>query len=456
MILILHQIFVKILKNILKNLASVIIRIYHPDIVAITGSVGKTSTKEAIYAVLHNKPRFPSHLKKQWRVWKAKGNLNNEMGLPLAIIKDWEEKDLKIVSREQPVGTRRTAKFFFWLKAIIDGLTRIIFICRRFYAEILVLEYGADRPGDIKYLLQIARPKIGVITAIGEIPVHVEFYNSVEEVVKEKAKLVEVLLSGGHAILNFDDKLVMQIKDKTKANLLSFGFNEGADVRVFNFENVSFGGMPEGISFKIEYQGNIVPINLKNVFGRAQAYSVAAAFAVGIIYGINLVEIAQLIERFYLPAKRRMNLIKGIKGSWIIDDSYNASPLSMKEALITLKELSAKRLEGSASWRTYGARKIAILGDMLELGKYSVEAHENMGELAASVADILVTVGQNGKIIAEKAREKGMDGKTIFSLSTAQEAIRKTKEILKEGDLILVKASRAIGLDKVVDEIKEV
>ncbi len=471
-----RKILFNILKYIIKQLAKLIIWRYKPEIIAITGSVGKTSAKEAIYSVLANVGNLSSADKKGLRVRKSKGNLNNEFGVPLTIIGDWKENELNLVSRATPPEKYKLRKLLFWSKVILSALIRVVYprklaLVRRSaseggYPKVLILEYGADRPGDIKYLLKIGRPKIGVITAIGDTPVHVEFYESPAEVAKEKGKLIESLQTGGFAVLNFNDVYAMNMKEKTRANILTFGFNDGADIKISNFENYLQARIDadktqinadticvnpsnnlresalEGVSFKIEYGGSFVPINLKNVFSRTQAYAVAAAFCVGIIYGLNLVEIAELIERYYIPPKRRMNLIKGIKESWVIDDSYNASPLSVKEALAVLKDLNI-------------GRKIVLLGDMLELGKYSIEAHENAGKIVGEVADVLITVGPRAQFIADKARQSGMPPENIFSFHTADEALPEIKKIIKKGDLILVKASRAIGLDKIVDEIKE-
>ncbi|MDI6717582.1 MAG: UDP-N-acetylmuramoyl-tripeptide--D-alanyl-D-alanine ligase [Patescibacteria group bacterium] len=459
-----------ILQKILKVLSKAIIRKYRPEIIAVTGSVGKTSAKRTIFSVLSNMNHLTLIDKMELCVRSSEGNFNNELGVPLTIIGDWAESDLKLVSRGQPKNTKKIQKTFFWLKVILTGIFEIIFRNRK-YPRIIILEFGADRPGDIKYLLKIAKPKLGIITAIGDIPVHVEFYDDVEDVVKEKLKIVEALPSSGFAVLNCDDEMVMKMKDKTGAQAITFGFNEEADMKISNFENysvplTSLGQAPSvnseqvssviamagrassrqvrpgGISFKIEYKGSFVPVNLKNVFGKAQAYSVASAFAIGTIYGLNLVEIAELIERHYIPAKQRMNLIEGIKETWIIDDSYNASPLSIKEALMTLGDLESER-------------KIAVLGDMLELGKYSIEAHEDAGKMVREVADILITVGPRGKFIAEKAKLNGMSYSSVFSFDTVNESLKTIQDLSRPGDLILVKASRAIGLDKVVEEIRK-
>ncbi len=426
-----NKIFIKILKIKLRWLAKLIIWKFNPDIIAITGSVGKTSAKEAIYAVLKNKKR----------VRRTMGNLNNELGMPLTVLKDFSDEELKIVSRGYPAGKDKIKKTFFWLKVVVSAIIRVLNLRKSAYPQVLVLEYGADRPGDIKYLLEIAKPKIAVITAIGGTPVHIEFYENAQSVAKEKSKLLENLFTSNFAILNFDDEIAMGMKEKTRAKIMTFGFNEGAVVKIINFENKFDDKETTGVSFKLEYGGSFVPIFLKNVFGRSHAYAAAVGATVGIIYNMNIVEIAESLSSNYRPAKRRMNLIQGIKNTHIIDDSYNASPLSMQQAVETLRDLKTER-------------KIAVLGDMLELGEHSREAHEEIGRLAAKSVDFLVTVGQNGKVIASAAEKAGLLKEKILSFGKAEEAIEPIKKIIKNKDLILIKASRGIGLDKIVDSLK--
>jgi UDP-N-acetylmuramoyl-tripeptide--D-alanyl-D-alanine ligase len=420
---------VTILRRILRDLARLTIWRYRPGIIGVTGTVGKTSTKLAVKAVLE----------KTRRVRAASGNLNNELGLPLAILGDWSEGELKLVSRAQPPGTARVRKSLFWLKVIFVSLWRVI-VKDKNYPEILILEYGADRPGNIKSLLKIARPNISIVTAIGDIPVHVEFYAGPDEVAREKGRLVEYLPAAGFAILNYDDEAVMNLEQRTRARVVTYGFNKGAEVKITRMENRVENDRPIGISFKLEYKGTFVPVRLKDVFGRAHAYAAAAAASVGIVFGMNLVAISEALAD-YAPAESRMQLLPGIKRTFVIDDSYNASPLSMHAALDTLRELPAKR-------------KIAVLGDMLEIGKYTIEAHEAIGKLAAQSAQILVTVGPRAKFIADAARAAGMRKAAIFSFDTADEARKPVQDLMRQGDLVLVKASHAIALEKVVEEIK--
>ena len=409
------QKMVKILQWLLKKLARWTIWRYKPLVIAITGSAGKTSTKEAIYAILRN----------YYKVRRASGNFNNEIGVPLTILGGWEE-----------IGG-----IFFWPKVILRALICLLNPRKSAYPQILVLEYGADKPNDIKYLLEIARPKVGVVTAIGEIPVHIEFYQDRETLIREKTRLIEQLSVSGYAVLNCDDPIVKAMETKTRGKIMTFGFSAGADVRVTNLEMNLDDGKPIGISFKIEYKGSITPFKIKGVLGRSHAYAAAAATYVGLISGLNLVQISESLLKNYKPAERRMNLVKGIKDTLIIDDSYNASPLSVREALVALGEIQ-------------NARRIAVLGDMLELGRYSPEAHEIIGALAKTRADVLITVGPRARFIIEGALAKGFDRNKIFGFATVSEAKKFIQGTIRKGDIILVKASRAIGLDKIVDELR--
>ncbi|MDE2019480.1 MAG: UDP-N-acetylmuramoyl-tripeptide--D-alanyl-D-alanine ligase [Patescibacteria group bacterium] len=419
-----------LLRGTLRNLSRLTIWRYGPRVIGITGSVGKTSTKLAIAAVLA----------KENRVRFSRGNLNSELGVALTILGTWSERELDLVSRNTANGTKRIRKTFFWIKVLLSSAWRVIFKTSS-YPEILILEYGADRPGDIKYLLKFARPTIAVITAVGEIPVHVEFYAGPEEVAREKGRLIEALNSTGFAVLNHDDATVTNLKDRTRARVSTYGFAPGADLRIVRFENRVEQGRPAGISFKLENAGSLVPVRIDGVLGHVHAYAAGAAASVGLIFGMNLVKISEALES-YAPASSRTELVPGVKRTLVIDDAYNASPLSMHAALDALRDLPAKR-------------KVAVLGDMLEIGKYAIEAHEAMGRLAAASADVLVAVGPRAKFIAEAAREAGMKKSVVFSFDTADEAKKPVEQLIKEGDLVLVKGSHAIQLDKVVEEIRD-
>jgi len=421
--------FVNIVRWNLKKFAQIAIWRFKPAIVVVTGNVGKTSTKEAIAAVLG----ADRNIRASW------GSFNNEFGIPLTILGEWSEADMMLFKKSAPEGFL-AQKIVVLFKVFLVSALRLIFTSSDSYPELLVLEYAADRPGDIKYLLQIAKPNISIITAIGEIPVHVEFFSGPDAIAREKSRIIEQLSSNGFAILNYDDEAIMDMRERTRAHVFTFGFGEKAEMRIMNFETRSKNERPEGISFKLEYGGSYVPVQLKGVFGKSQAYAAAAAAAVGIVFGMNMAKIADALSN-YRPLKGRMTLLPGIKNSYIIDDSYNAAPTSMYSALDTLKAVKAKR-------------KIAVLGDMAEIGKYTIGSHEEVGARVAKIADILITIGQKAKIIAEHARKHKMPRRRIFSFDTAEEAIDTVQKVIKKGDVALIKASRMVRLDKIVEEIR--
>ena len=419
----------RLLRWYVRILAKLTLWRYRPGIVGVTGSAGKTSAKLAIATVLATVRR----------VRASSGNMNNDLGLPLAIMGDWSAEDLRLVSRDTPAGTKRLQKISFWCRALAISTWHIIKKIND-YPEILILEYGADRPGDIKHLLRIARPNVSVVTAIGETPVHVEFYGGPEGVAREKGRIIECLPAAGFAVLNYDDDFVMELEPRTRGRVFTYGFEKGAAIQISRFENRVHDGRPVGLAFKLDYAGSSVPVRIPDVFGRVQAYAAAAAASVGLIFGMNLVKIAEALEE-YRPADSRMQLLPGIKETFVMDDSYNASPLSMAAALETLRDLPA-------------VRRVAVLGDMLEIGKFTEEAHERIGTLAAHVVDALFTVGPRAKFIAEAAVREGMKRSAVRSFETADEAVEPVQAFLRKGDLVLAKGSHSMELSKVVDGIK--
>jgi len=413
----------KLIQLKLKILAKIILAKYKPDIIGITGSVGKTSSKEAIYTVLASKFSARKNIK----------NYNNEIGAPLTVI-----------GSESP-GKSILGWFFVFWKAL-----KLILIQDKNYPKILILEMGVDRPGDMDYLNKIAKSKTGVLTAIG--PVHLEFFGTIENIQKEKGKLIEALPKSGWAVLNYDDKKVMRIARLSKAKILTYGFNSGAGVRarelVFNFSNLnepkeSMAGKLAGISFKISHNNSSANILLPNVIGRAAVYAALSAAAVGIAYGLNLTEIAEALSEFKSPTGR-MNLIPGIKNTLIIDDTYNSSPQSLASALDMLNKIPLAS----------GARKFAVLGDMLELGSVSEEEHRKAGRLVfESGIDKLIVVGERSRDIAGGAEKAGMLPDNIFHFAAAGDAGKFIQDRINEGDLILIKGSQGMRMEKIVKEI---
>ena len=446
----------RLIQKILRDLAKIVLWKYKPTIVGITGSVGKSSTKEAVYAVL----------KDQFNVRRSLKNYNNELGLPLTVFS-------AIAPGKSLAG---------WLKVFWKALGLILFPDRN-YPKVLVLEMAADHPGDIGYLTSLARPSIGVVTSVSS--VHLEFFKNLDNVAKEKSGIITGLPINGWAILNEDDERVREMRKKVKAKVLTFGFAKSADVRAEEiFIDQSFTGQGrlqiKGLNFKLSYAGTIMPAFLPGVLAKYHIYGALAAAAVGSALGMNLVDISEGL-RDYQPSPGRMRLIQGIKFSSIIDDTYNSSPEAAKKALETLKEISprphsnvrlsiekgqkAKPLRSQTIFREkltseWGRGKLpvgrrwAVLGDMLELGRFTEPGHLEVGYKAAELGiDYLVTVGQRAKIIARGAKERGLNEDKIFSFDDTESAGKFLQEKIVKGDLILVKGSQGVRMEKIVKEI---
>jgi UDP-N-acetylmuramoyl-tripeptide--D-alanyl-D-alanine ligase len=404
----------KFIQYVLKYLAKLILWRYKPLVIGVTGSVGKTSTKEAIYAVL----------KKQFRVERNVFNLNTEIGMPLTII---QGKDAK-------------RNIFLWLDNILHSLRLFIFKSKN-YPEILILEMSEDKPGMIKYLVDLARPKIGVITSIGNPPVHLEYYKSVNHFIEEISFLPQRLLLNDTLVLNADNPLVFKLKEKTIAKTLTYGFEEKADVKVSNYKLIITENdlSKLGMSFRLEHNGSFVPVKLKGVFGKPQVYALAAAATVGLSLGMNLVEIAEAMKNYQIP-KGRTKFISGINDSWILDDTYNACPDSVLAALDLIKSISAER-------------KVVVLGTMKELGNLSLEAHQAIGKTIAEIADVFVAIGQEMTIAKDVVVEENPKIE-VFWFENSEKAKESVKKILQKGDLVLVKGSRAMEMEKITEELK--
>ncbi|MBU2219601.1 UDP-N-acetylmuramoyl-tripeptide--D-alanyl-D-alanine ligase [Patescibacteria group bacterium] len=408
----------KLLIFILKILAQATLWRYKPVVIGITGSVGKTSAKEAIWAVLKEKFTVRRNIK----------NYNNEIGVPLTIL--GQESGNKSLWR--------------WWQIFLVSFFEIFYT--KNYPKILVLEMGADKIGDIAYLTDFVKCDAGVVMAVGEIPVHVEFFQSADQVAREKSNLVRSLDEKGWAVLNYDDQRVRAMARKTPAQIFTYGFSEQADLRASNFEQHLENLSEAGLSLKVDYQGSNVPLRLRYVYAQHQVYSILAGVAVGLIFKMNLVEIAQALKD-YRPPAGRLQLISGIKNTWLIDDTYNSSPSSSLGALELLEKISNLNKNGEP------VRKIAALGDMLELGSFTEEAHRKIGARAAQVADILLAVGTKSIFMAEEAKKNGMAKENVWYFASSEEAGRELQDLLREDDVILVKGSQGIRMEKIVKEL---
>jgi UDP-N-acetylmuramoyl-tripeptide--D-alanyl-D-alanine ligase len=349
-------------------------------VVGVTGSVGKTTTKELIAAVLQTR----------YRTLKSEGNLNNEIGLPLTL--------LRLAEAHQRA----------------------------------VLEMGFYVPGEIALLCDIARPHVGVVTNV--LPVHVERAGSLEAVARGKAELVEALPPApqGTAILNYDDPLVIDMAGRTRARVFTYGLDPAADLWA---DEIAGRGL-EGIRFQIHHRGEALHIRVPHL-GRHSVHTALRAAAVGLAEGLTWHEI---VEGLSSGAQLRLYAVPGPAGSILLDDTYNASTESVIAALNLLKELDG--------------RKVAVLGDMLELGQYEAEGHERVGRRAREVADLLITVGRLGGQIAAEALLAGMKSSAITALPDAPAAIEHLRQVIQPGDVVLVKGSRGLRMEQIVSALE--
>ncbi|MDF1498728.1 MAG: Mur ligase family protein [Patescibacteria group bacterium] len=405
----------RIVIEILNILAKEILVKYKPVVIGITGSVGKSSSKKAIYEIL----------KQKYKVYGDKSDYSVEVGIPLAII-------------GLESGGRSVRK---WIKIIIKALIRLI---KKFdYPDILLLEMGVNGPGDMKKMLKVVKPDIAVITNIGKFPSHTKYFKDAKHVTKEKSLIVKSLGKKDLAILNCDDKSIKDLTDSIKGKIITYGFGDNSEIKAVEVlmgnKKIRTEDGSMGMGFKISYKGTTVPFRLPYALGKGQIYSTLSAVAVGIHFGLNLVEMSEALSE-YQPLAGRMKMIKGINNSLIIDDTFNASPSSTLSALETVEKLAAER-------------KIAVLGDMLELGEYCEKGHREVGKAVFTSVDMLFTYGSRSKIIFQKAKDMGMKKENIKHFENKKMLIEALKHNIKNGDIILIKGSRAMHMEDVVREI---
>jgi len=349
-------------------------------VVGITGSVGKTTTKELVAAVLA----------RRYVTLKSEASYNNEIGLPLTLLHLTGEH------------------------------------------ERVVLEMGMYDLGEIADLARIAQPHVGVVTIIG--PVHLERAGTIQRIVKAKAELLEALPAApeGVAVLNYDDERVRGMAQVTQARVFYYGLSPEADLWADHIEGLGL----EGIRFQLHYGDETLHLKIP-LLGRHSVHTALRAAAVGLIEGLTWQEI---VEGLRGPSVQlRLVAVPGPEGAIILDDTYNASPASTIAALNLLDELDG--------------RKIAVLGDMLELGDYEQEGHEKVGMRALEVTDVLIAVGPRGRIIGEAALRWGMPAERVHILEGNDETIALLQHIVKSEDVILIKGSRAMQMEEIVNAL---
>lgn len=392
--------------------AKLLLQRKNPTIIAVTGSVGKTSTKDAIYAAI--KDSVPAR--------KSQKSFNSELGVPLTIL-------------GLPTGWDSPAR---WLWNIIDGAFTALF-CRQ-YPSVLVLETGVDAPGDMDALTAWLHPDIVVLTRLPDVPVHVEQFKLPQDIIDEKMKLVSGLKANGILVYNHDDEIIQAQLADVRQKRIGYGRYLPTDVMAKKDKIVYKDQVPAGISFTLTSGSDTATVQIDGVVGTQHMYGSAAAAAVASHLGITLDSAVKGLLSHKTPPGR-LRVLPGIKGSLLIDDTYNSSPIAVEHALDTLASIK------------HITRRIAVLGDMLELGKYSAEEHKRLGSQAASACDVLFTVGVRARGFAEGALIAGMDESVIFQYEDVARAGRELQAILKPGDLVLVKASQGIRAERIVEEV---
>ncbi len=346
--------------------------------IAVTGSVGKTTTKDMLASVMNTR----------YNTLKTEGNYNNEIGLPLTVLRMEEQN------------------------------------------EAAVFEMGMSAFGEIHYLADIVRPDVGIITNIGMS--HIENLGSQEGIYKAKTEICDFFNEKSLLIVNGDDKFLKKAKEFKNFNVVTCGIESDCDYKAENIEDLGI----NGTRFTVKFYGRQHEIFVK-VPGVHNVYNALAAIACGVYYDISPNRICEGIENFSLTGMRMA--VERAQGYTIINDCYNSSPDSVNAALRVLS--------------TQKTRRVAILGDILEMGEYAREAHFKLGKAVyKNGTDVLLTAGENARYMVEGAKKCGMEN--AFAFENTEALASEALKYLKDGDSVLVKASRGMHFEKIVEALK--
>jgi UDP-N-acetylmuramoyl-tripeptide--D-alanyl-D-alanine ligase len=393
-----------------------------PTVVAICGSVGKSSARYALTLGLKGKLS-------EDEVRSSKKNFNNELGIPLSVF------DCDMPGKNP----------FKWLKLLWEAYLHSVGL-KTLRARYLVLEMAADHPGDLDYLIAMAPPQVAIVTAMGA--EHTEFFGSVEKAVEEERKILEALPEYGEAVLNADDPLVWESRKIIKSEYVSYGKAQENVVSIRSSRVIYDPGYPEDAGLELELmilRNRLYNFRLKGVFGETHAYAISAAIGFCISMDHMSAPAIDYIKSHYVGMAGRTRLIPGIKQTMLLDDSYNAQPQAMQAAVRELKGFPVPA----------GGRRIAALGDMLELGELSEGEHRKIGQqIAESNIDFLVCCGKLAAIIGKTAAEAGMPAERISYFEKSPEAALYIQQnILQTNDVVLVKGSQGSRMEKITKEL---
>ncbi len=402
----------ELIKSIIVSLltweAKRVLRKKKPFIIAVTGNLGKTSTKDAIYAVMRD----------HFHVRSSDKSFNSDFGVPLTIL---GEKS----AWNHPLK---------WLGILYRGF----FVASDTdYPTHLVLEVGADKPGDIKDVTSWLKTDIAVMTQFAEVPVHVEFFKDRNHLVKEKEYLPKSLHGGGLFLYSADDHDSVLMKDRINRPHLSYGIEKEGDARA---SDIHIYGDPSGVRAHVSVLGENVDLTLPEVLGKGAIYAALPALLIAKTLEIPLSHAARSLRDADKP-KGRMRLVEGMNKSAIIDDTYNSSPKAVLHGLKTVESIEVK------------GRKIVVLGDMLELGDHARDEHYKVGLEVARVAHILITVGVRSRFTAEGALDGLMKDEHILECESSIDAGKELVKMIQEGDLIYIKGSQSMRMEKAIKMI---
>jgi len=402
--------FKKIIYTILKWEASLVLKRFKPRIIGVAGSVGKTSTKDAIYA----------SLKDFVVIRKNQKSFNSEIGVPLTILgleTGWNSPSV-------------------WIKNIFLGI-KVLF--SKEYPEWLVLELGTDRPGDMKKLISWISLDYAVFTRFPEVPVHAEYFTKAQDVNDEDAQMMFGLKKEGVLVLNADDSLIAELALKSTFKTLWYGFNAKKNgVGVSHIEMQYKDSQVVGQHIKINFGSNSVPFTISGAIGIQHTYPILASLVVAKDLGINVLDVLQSLNSYKVPVGR-MNILQGVQGITLIDDTYNSSPIAVELAIKSLAEVEADT-------------KIAVLGDMAELGKYTQAEHKKVAHiLKEQKINHLIAMGERAELIGEEAQDIGI--KNVFPALSYTDAADKIIEWTHKNTVVLIKGSQSARMEKVVYEL---
>jgi UDP-N-acetylmuramoyl-tripeptide--D-alanyl-D-alanine ligase len=364
----------------LQDLARGLRRKYDWLVIGVTGSAGKTTTKEMIHSLVSSE-------RQAWKTW---GNFNNHIGLPLCLVNTPDD------------------------------------------AEIVVAEMGMSAPGEIDLLAKIGEPRVGVYTTIQ--PVHIEFFESIEGIAAAKRELLENIGSDGTIVLNADDPRVVAISEGFEGRRLFYGIDHDADYRAEEIEDRGL----LGTRFRLNGENESLEVNLP-MPGRHNLENMLAAVATARAIGISWSGIQQAVEGVK-PAAHRGEVVEW-RGALLYDDTYNSNPYALARALELLVRVECD------------GRRIAVIGDMLELGRNERKFHFDAGNLAPAEVDVIIGVGERSRAVIEGATAAGFPREHLYHLADAARAAEFLEGFVEEGDVVLLKGSRGVGLDRVIEKL---